>query len=223
MTAPRVPLLPEQVEAAQAIYSTYTPSWRRVDAALTALAATMPDFNADAVLLKAVVVNSLYGTNVYAIDHTAQHVFHVLDGVELSSAGAELVEAMATVRLPEGKTIRYRSFASKFAHFFIDNDRFPIHDSFAAKMLREHLGKDAPTPDSGATYMSIEAAFRALAYSAGLGSDTRGLDRYLWMIGQYRDWTKRPSAQINSELRGVFEADPPELAVSAGPWYRPVA
>jgi hypothetical protein len=117
----------------------------------------------------------------------------------------------------------HRSFASKFAHFFIDHDCFPIYDSYAAKMLRAHLGGGAPAPDSGATYMVFEASFRTLAHSTGLGSDTRRLDRYLWMIGQYRDWVKKPSAQINSELRALFEANPPELAVAAGNWYRPRA
>jgi hypothetical protein len=215
-------LRPAQVEAAQAIYTTYTPSWRRVDAALAALADSMPDFNPAAVLLKVVAVNSLYGTNVYALDRAAQHIGAVLDGVELAFAEPQLVEEMAAIPpLPGGKARRHRSFASKFAHFCIDHDRFPIHDSFAAKMLRAHLDRDAPAPDSGATYMSTEAAFRKLARSAGLGSETRRLDRYLWIIGQYRDWTNNPTATINSELRAVFEADPPELAVSAGIWYRP--
>ena len=71
MAASQVPLRPEKVEAAQAIYSKCTPVWRRTDDALAALAASMPDFNPPAVLLKVVVVNSLYGTNVYAVDRAA--------------------------------------------------------------------------------------------------------------------------------------------------------
>ena len=186
------------------------------------LAASMPDFKPAAVLLKVVAVNSLYGTNVYAVDRAAQHIGMVRDGVKLASAERQLVEEMAAIPpLPGGKARRHRSFASKFAHFFIDHHRFPIHDSFAARMLKAHLDRDAPAPDSGATYMAIEAAFRTLAQSAGLWSDTRRVDRYLWIVGQYRDWTNNPKATINSELRAVFEADPPELAVTAGIWYRP--
>lgn len=133
---------------------------------------------------KAAAVEKLYGTSVYHLGVAALRIGEALEGVDIESAGPELVEDMAVVTLPDGKVIRYRSFASKFAHFFVDHDRFPIHDSFAAKMLRAHLGSGAPAVDSGATYMRIEGAFRRLAWQVGLGSDTRQLDRYLWMIGR---------------------------------------
>lgn len=223
MAVPQVPLLPEQVEAVQVIYHSYVPLWRRTDDALTALRESMPGFDSSAILIKAAAVDNLYGTSVYHLGSVALRVEEALQGVAKDSVGPELVEEMAAVRLPGGKIIRYRSFASKFAHFFIDHDRFPIHDSFAAKMLRAHLGNDAPAVDSGATYMRIEEAFRRLAGQVGLGSDTRQLDRYLWMIGQYRDWANHPRASINAELRSVFEVDPSELRVAAGGWYRPAA
>jgi hypothetical protein len=123
---------------------------------------------------------------------------------------------MAEVALPGGKVRHYRSFAAKFAHFFISHDRFPVRDRYAEVMLRAHLGHSlAPTPDSGAPYTEFETAFRMLAQQVGLGSDTRRLDRYLWIVGGYRAWRKTPDL-VNSELREIFEADPPELAVAAG-------
>lgn len=163
MAVTPAPLRPEQVGAAQAIYNTYAGSWRRTDAALAALADAMPDFNAVAVLIKVVAVNSLYGTNVYALDRAAQHVGEVLDGVKLASVQPQLVEEMAAIPPPPGgKARRYRSFASKFAYFFIDHDCFSIYDSYAAKMLRAPLSPGA-VPETGFTYMVFEAAFRALA------------------------------------------------------------
>jgi hypothetical protein len=126
--------------------------------------------------------------------------------------------------VPSGRIIRYRSFASKFAHFFISHDRFPIHDSYAADMLRAHLGPRAPHPDSDATYMDRAEAFWELAESAGPGADTHRLDRYLRIVGQYRKWAQNRASRINWELRGVFEADPPELKRAAGErWYAPRA
>ncbi len=220
VAAPQVPLLPEQIDAAQAIYSKYTASSRRIDGALATLDTAMPDFSPPAVLIKAAAVDKLYGTYAYYIDLAALRVREVLDGADRASAGPELVEDMAAVPLPGGKIIRYRSFASKFAHFFID-DRFPIHDSYAADMLRAHLGQRAPAPESEATYMARAEAFWELAESAGPESDTRRMDRYLWIVGQYRKWAKNSASRINWELRGVFEADPPELAAAAGIWYRP--
>jgi hypothetical protein len=139
VTASQVPLRPEQIKAARAIYSNYTEDWRRTDAALADLKEKMPGFKSSAALVKAAAVNSLYGTNVYAISAAARRVEDLLDGKDLRSAGPELVEEMASIRLPEGKVRHCPSFASKLAHFFIDYDRFPIYDSYAVKMLRDHL------------------------------------------------------------------------------------
>jgi len=50
-------------------------------------------------------------------------------------------------------------FASKFAHFFIDPDQFPIYDSYAVKMLTYHLnGKGR----EGLSYEQFAAGFSAL-------------------------------------------------------------
>jgi len=215
VTASQVPLRPEQIKAAQAIYSNYTEDWRRTDAALADLKEKMPGFKSSAALVKAAAVNSLYGTNVYAISAAARRVEDLLDGKNLRSAGPELVEEMASIRLPEGKVRHCPSFASKFAHFFIDYDRFPIYDSYAVKMLRDHLGHDALASEP--TYMAFEKAFRTLAREVDLGSDTRQLDRYLWIVGEYREWLKNPKS-VHSELRRqVFETDPqpPELKDAA--------
>jgi hypothetical protein len=81
------------------------------------------------------------------IDSAALRVEEMLDGIDradLASAGPQLVENTAAVSVPPGVIIRYRSFASKLAHFFID------HDSYAADMLRAHLGLRAPHRDSDA-------------------------------------------------------------------------
>jgi len=37
-------------------------------------------------------------------------------------------------------TKRHHSFVSKFAHFFIDPERFPIMDSYPVSLLKVHLG-----------------------------------------------------------------------------------
>lgn len=224
VATPQVPLLKEQIDAAQAIYIKYTASWRRTDDALIALDEAMPGFGHPAALIKVAALDKLYGTYVPYVDSVALRVEAVLDGVDradLASAGPQLVEDLAAVTVPSGGIIRYRSFASKFAHFFIDHHRFPIHDSFAADALRAHLGRHAPAPeDDKATYMDRAEAFWELADSAG-ESDTRRMDRYLWIVGQYRKWAENSAAKINWEPRRVFEEDPPELAVAAGTWYHP--
>ena len=213
------PLKAEQIDAADRLYRGVE-AWRRTDEALAALQESIPGFDGPATLLKTVAVNAMYGTNIYAIARVARHVEEVLALSDLPTAGPELVEAMAEVPpAPGGKPRRHRSFASKFAHFFIDPDRFPILDLFAVNMVRTHLGRAAAELPEQSTYSKFAAAFGRLAGRAGLRTDTRRLDRYLWIVGQYRQWVRNPGSVINSELRAMFEADKPDLALAAGPFY----
>jgi len=56
---------------------------------------------------------------------------------------------------------------------------------------------------------------------SGCEASLRDLDGYLWLAGQYRDWrNKGDDAQLNAELRSLFEDDDPQtqadLKVLAG-------
>jgi hypothetical protein len=66
----------------------------------------------------------------------------------------ELVERLAF--LPKSqerqRQMNHLSFASKFAHFFVDTELFPIYDSFAAKMLIHHLGSARAISDGAHPY-----------------------------------------------------------------------
>ena len=183
----------------------------------------MPGFESSAALVKAAAVNSLYGANVWAIMSPLAASKICLMERTSGPRDPNLVEEMASIQLSEGKVRHCPSFASKFAHFFIDYDRFPIYDSYALKMLRDHLGHDALA--SKPTYMAFEKAFRKLAREVDLGLkhlSTRPLsvDR--------RGSTGNGSRTLNrstGELRQqVFRTDsqPPELKDAAGEeWYRP--
>ena len=123
-----VPLSMSQIEAANRLHSKLL-QWQITDRALHALHVNLPGFDIEATLLKVAAVNQLYGTNVYAVMRMAQHITKVM----LTAGNMEdtdLVEKLAS--LP-GR--QHLSFASKFAHFFIDMERFPIYDSYAVKMV----------------------------------------------------------------------------------------
>ena len=93
--------------------------WPATDSALDDLAERFPAFDLSACLLKTVAVNQLYGTRVLAIPRMAQHVADVM-----RDPGREnLVEELAILS-SRGKERRHLSFASKFAHFFVDKDRY---------------------------------------------------------------------------------------------------
>jgi hypothetical protein len=99
---------------------------------------------------------------------------------------------------------RHTSFAAKFAHFFIDSERFPIMDSYAVWMVKYHLGWKNCLRDANRSYTAFVENLRRLREAAGLNVKSRELDRYLWLAGQYRQWRKNLKSQINSELAALF-------------------
>src|SRR6266849_11219323 len=108
-----VPLSTAQIEAANRLHGKLL-QWQVTDRALHTLQENLPGFDIEATLLKVVAVNQLYGTNVYAVVRMAQHVVDVMLDLK-NIEDVELVEVLATLT---GR--KHLSFASKFAHFFID-------------------------------------------------------------------------------------------------------
>lgn len=109
--------------------------------------------------------------------------------------------------------------AAKFAHFFIDRDRFPIFDSYVQERLRFHIsGANLPTINPS-NYSDYVAAHNALIQLCTLECSGRELDRTPGSVA----WSKNNKAPINVEIRRVFEAaanDPgigADLAALAGP------
>lgn len=200
-----VKLMASQVAAAGGLHATLA-QWRETDRALSRLQQAMPGFGAEEVLLKAVAVNALYGTNVFAIVRAAGHVHTVLGSVDRANAGPELIESLADVpTTSNGRRRRHVSFASKFAHFFISADRFPIYDFYAERMLVLHLGSSAKR-NRARPYEAFVANIETLKRVNGLECSYRELDRYLWVAGLHRAYLSG-ERRINAELLRVF-ADP---------------
>ena len=203
-----IPLTPDQIDAAQQLHARLG-QWRAADDALRALAKQFPGFDSASTLLKVVTVNALYGTNVLAIIRMATHVRGVLEKTNLEASGPELVERLAGLPPAKGqRPRRHHSFAAKFAHFFINEHRFPIMDSYAAQMLVAHLGRANIVQDPRHPYVAFSRNLGTLKALAALQVTNRELDRYLWLAGQYRAWHKgrerRSPVQINVELARLF-------------------
>jgi hypothetical protein len=202
-----VPLSPAQIAAAERLHAR-SRQWRVSDDALHALAQRFPDFGDEAVVLKCVAINALYGTNVFAITRMAEHVKGVIAKTDLASAGPKLVEQLAALPKTAGqkKARLHLSFASKFAHFFIDPGRFPILDNYAVKTLVFHLGEKNLVKRPGHPYMAFVENLLRLRTAASLTCSTRELDHYLWVAGEYRAYREKPNAKINVEMRSLFQA-----------------
>ncbi len=200
-----VPLPISKVEAANRLHE-HLDQWRLADQALRLLAIRCPGFEPDACLLKVVAVNGLYGTNLYATMRMAKHVAALLVGVDLAAEGPDLVERFADLPATEGQMRKRRhfSFASKFAHFFLDEERFPIMDSYALTSLKRHLGQRNYSDDTAHPYAAFVHNFQELKRRSGFTGRNRQLDRYLWLAGEYAAWKKNTAVAINAEAAALF-------------------
>ncbi len=199
-----IPLTAQQIDAANSIYERL-PQWKASDSALTRLASRFPDFDTESVLLKVVAINSLYSTRILAVDRMTRHVKGIIDQTDLSTKGIELVEELAALPAAAGhRKLNHTAFAAKFAHFFIDSERFPILDSHAERMLSCHLRRRDRVRDEAHRYRAFVANFHTLKGLAGYNGPTREFDRYLWIAGQYRVWRKKLKEKINGELAALF-------------------
>lgn len=123
-------------------------------------------------------------------------------------ADAALVERLAALPKTPAQSVarRHFSFASKFAHFFIDRERFPIYDSHADGMVAYHLGRKEREKDPEHPYRAFVKNLHTLRERAGITCSAAELDRYLWLAGLYRAWRHNAKSQINIEVARLFES-----------------
>jgi len=207
-------VLPSQLTAAKRLYGRL-PQWHATNRALEALGQRFPDFGIESALLKVAAVNQLYGTNVYAIVRMAEHVCIVMAGNGNTHAEETLVERVAALPPTPGqpRDRRHISFASKFAHFFVDAERFPIYDAYAVKMVEYLLGANNRVSDPQHPYRAFVQNLRQLKQRDQITCTRQELDAYLWLAGLYWEWLRSAKAQINTEVAQLFEAPPPDVAV----------
>lgn len=208
-----VPLLASQVEAANNIHRRLQ-QWAAADGALQLLTDRFPGFGREETLLKVAAINQLYGTNLFAVVRMAKHVTSLM--ASAPKKDPSLVEQMSCLPIVPGQQSQRRhvSFASKFSHFFVDRDRFPIYDSYATKTLARHLGRRLLLKNADHPYQTYVANFNLLREQSRLDCSTRELDVYLWLAGVYRKWRARPDAKINAEALSIFANPSMDVAIN---------
>jgi hypothetical protein len=154
----------------------------------------------DAVRIKAIVLNALYGTNIIAIAQVADRVEGVLRANQWT--GPDLVEQLVNEIREVTKRNNY-SFAAKYVHFFYDSS-LPILDGFAEWMLGKHLGRPMQSKDPR-RYHRFSEDIETLKRVAGVNCNCAELDSYLWVAGEYWYWKDHPRYTISSDLKQHFE------------------
>jgi hypothetical protein len=207
-----VPLARSQVDAAGRLHAEL-PFWGAADNALEALARKFPGYQNEAALLKVVAINSLYYTNVFAVSRMARHVESVMTEFEPDTSSPELVARIADLPMTanQKRARRFLSFASKFAHFFVNSESFPMFDSFAGTLIKLHLGRKGYRTDQDRPYAAYVDNFQKLSRLSGWTGSARGLDRYLWIAGQFRAFRSKKKVPINRELHQLFVEPPPKI------------
>ena len=184
--------------------------WSATVKAMDLIRERIPGFDLPACLVKFAAVNTLYGTKVFAAIRMAKHIRSVMPDVAADSPGPELVDLLSELPAEDGEkmTPRFTSFASKFAHFFVSPETFPILDSFVEVSLKHHLGKGY-SYQPGERYQRFFERVERLRGCNGLKHvPYRSLDGYLWVKGQWLTWCKsnreNKEATINTEIKQLF-------------------
>lgn len=142
--------------------------------------------NFDQVLLKVVVLNRLYSTNILSIYDAAQHIIdHKIDR-RLQQGDLKLVNDVADMRL--GSRKRYvLSFASKYCAWHQPN-HFQIFDSFVEEKLWSYLKSykfSSVKRYELRDYPKFIEAMKAFQAFFGLeGFSRKDIDKFLWIEGR---------------------------------------
>ena len=200
-----------QVAAAVRIFEERLKETAAAEQALRRLARVMPGCDHESILLKVAALNQLYGTNVYAVVRMASHIVRLFS--TSPSWSFETVESVAALP-PAGnqkKVRHHRSFASKFAHFFVDADRFPLLDSYAAQRLGFHLGARSLGAGFPQSYPAYARAFFRLLAASDLECRVVDLDKFLWLAGQHDVFVKggRAVEVMGTEVVRLFRSKRP--------------
>jgi hypothetical protein len=135
----------------------------------------------------------------------------MLEGIDPERCGFELVDALAEVVDRHGKSsYEGLGFASRFAHHFVDDERFPVLDAWSERALQHLLGGELSGAPGESRYALFARNFAFVAGRLGL-IRRRRLGRWLWLAGQYAAWRSNPRTPINHAVRELFERGSPEL------------
>jgi hypothetical protein len=140
----------------------------------------------EGVLLKVVLVNSLYNANVFAFMAMARHILQLQIDAELAAGSAAVVGRIAPLTI-RGETRRHYAFATKYCSWH-RRDVFPIYDNLVERLLWQYRTQYKFAAFARAdlqeypTYRGILTSFRD---HFGLDAFSfKEIDKFLWLHGK---------------------------------------
>ncbi|MBI4082742.1 MAG: hypothetical protein HY423_09040 [Candidatus Lambdaproteobacteria bacterium] len=191
-------------------------NWRDADERLAEARAMLYDnCNLTHVFVRCSVIESLYFTNarMHEMLEVARHVHECHRTIDIENMD-EIAIVNRISKIGDGKP-HLISFASKYAHFFIDSNKFPVFDSFACKYMVHLFGGNKSQYDS--FYGHFVEDYRKLGKAAreqGLSTDSRGLDKFLWIGGMVLEAKRKEksakrkekaTAEMNREFKALWD------------------
>jgi len=185
---------------------------RQADRALVSLQGSLSTFDGASTLLKVLALHPIDTSKTHVGHPLAREISELLKHVDTQSCGLEVVDTLAAVADRYGKSsYDGLGFGSRFAHHFIDSERFPVLDAWSERALQALLGGELLGGPGDSRYARFAASFAHVAAPLALNRRRR-LGRWLWLAGQCRAWLANPRTAIQREVRGLFEQAPDELA-----------
>ena len=197
-----IPLTSDMLEVSGCLYSKLK-DWIKTEEVLRRLAKSFPleSDNYFTILVKATSLNTLYGTYIMAIQKVAKHLYDYLIELRTGISAQFIDDKLSKVQM--GKKIwRLTSFTSKYCHFFIDENRFPMYDEFAAIAIVRHLRLPQNKRWVG-NYVEYCKNVKSLLDVSDVEVNYIELDRYLWLAGQWLAWSEEKD--VNLEVKSLFE------------------
>ena len=163
-----------------------------VESALSQLFGLFPD-NVDRthVLLKVVVLNRLYNTNILAVQTVAKHIVHLGIDDLLKSGAPHAVDLIAEVKIADENKVFF-SFATKYCNWHNPTE-YPIFDGNVDECLsfyrkRDHFADYRSEDFYSGTMASRRGKFFGVmsAFRQHYGLDSlsfKQIDKFLWLRG----------------------------------------
>jgi len=140
------------------------------------------------VLLKVVVLNSLYGTGILAVTRVAEHIRELEIDPLIQAGQPEAVELIGRVRI--GDKMRYNySFATKYCSWH-NRSAYSIYDRFVEQVLWDYRRQDRFSEFHRQDLLDYER-FRQVVIDFRqhyrlTAFDLKDIDKFLWLAGKAR-------------------------------------
>ena len=155
------------------------------------------------ILVKVVVLNRLYSTNIYDVAAVASRIRELDFDGRVKEADKSLVNELAEIRFRD-RTRRCPSFASKYCAWH-NPDAFPIYDGFVEDRLWAHQTAEPFCDfkrDRLSDYTKFCEALERFRNRFGLTAcSLREIDKFLWIEGEEESARKKDAAGRAQQIK----------------------